>query len=59
MLGISTSEAATIRGPWFRYFGVAEPLIFDPVTNARVGRWIWEYAEAKYGDGGGPWVCKP
>lgn len=50
---MNETEAATILGPWFRYWGLPEDQWSDPVTNALAARWTWEML------GWGPWSCKP
>lgn len=59
LFGMSMSEAATMRGSWFEYWGLDPELRFDPYANATAGRLTYEYAAARYGDGWGPWSCKP
>ena len=44
---------------WFAYFGEPEAEWADPIFNARIAWRIYQYAEPRYGDGFGPWTCRP
>lgn len=56
---MNATDAATIRGPWFRYWGLPEDAWSDPVTNATAARLTYEYSLARNGYGWSPWSCRP
>jgi hypothetical protein len=50
---INETSGATIRGPWFTYWGLPHDLWSDAVTNARVALWIWQMSRWSN------WSCRP